>query len=92
MQYITPFDVNSTDADVAAFCTPHTQKKYGDTPDQFAADGYDAVKILYSAMTAAGVDNVTIDPASLADLVKPVLTGGTFSYLRRNRQKHDVDN
>ena len=31
-------------------------------------------------MTAAGVDNVTIDPASLADLVKPVLTGGTFSY------------
>ena len=79
VQYITPFDVNSTDADVAAFVSAYTEK-YGDTPDQFAADGYDAVKILYSAMTAAGVDNVTIDPASLADLVKPVLTGGTFSY------------
>ena len=79
VQYITPFDVNSTDADVAAFVSAYTEK-YGETPDQFAADGYDAVKILYSAMTAAGVDNVTIDPASLADLVKPVLTGGTFSY------------
>lgn len=79
VQYITPFDVNSTDADVVAFVAAYTEK-YGENPDQFAADGYDAVKILYSAMSAAGVNDVTITPSELTDIIKPVLTGGSFTY------------
>ena len=36
--------------------------------------------ILFEAMKAAGVDDVKIAPADLAAKVKPVLTGGEFSY------------
>ncbi len=79
VQYITPFDVNSTDAAVSKFVSDY-RAKYGSDPDQFAADGYDAVMILFEAMKAAGVDDVKIAPADLAAKVKPVLTGGEFSY------------
>ncbi len=79
VRYITPFDVNSTDPDVVAFVAAYTEK-YGESPDQFAADGYDAVKILCSAMSTAGVSDTTITPAELTDIIKPILTGGTFSY------------
>ena len=77
ISYITPFDVNS--ADVKDFVDAF-QKKYGEAPNQFAADGYDAVMIIYEAMKAANVNDVTISAADLADVLRPVLTGGTFKY------------
>lgn len=77
--YITPFDVNSTDTKVKSFVDAF-QKKYGEAPNQFAADGYDAVMIVYEAMKTAGVNDVTISASALADLIRPVLTGGNFKY------------
>ena len=77
--YITPFDVNSTDEKVVKFVKAY-EANYGTKPDQFAADGYDAVMAIYEAMKMAGVDDVTIAPSALCDMVVKVVTSDDFSY------------
>ncbi len=79
ISYITPFDVNSTDAKVSAFVTAY-ETKYGSKPDQFAADGYDAVYVIFNAMKKLGVDNVKVDPAELGKALTATLTSADFSY------------
>ena len=79
ISYITPFDVNSTDAKVSAFVAAY-REKYGTDPDQFAADGYDAIMIIYEAITAAGVTDTTISAADLSDKLTAMLTSASFSY------------
>ena len=54
--------------------------EYDALPDQFAADGYDAIMILFEAMKKANVNDVTISASDLTDLIKPILTGGEFKY------------
>ena len=71
--------MNSTDATVKAFVDAY-KAEYNATPDQFAADAYDAVMALYQAMKAAGVNDVNISASDLADAVRPILTGDSFSY------------
>lgn len=80
IKYITPFDVNSTDAKVAGFVNAYKAKYNNETPDQFAADGYDAVMILFEAMKAANITDVNISASDLTNAVKAVLTNGTFKY------------
>ncbi|MBP5245218.1 MAG: ABC transporter substrate-binding protein [Clostridia bacterium] len=79
VEYITPFDVNS-DAPATASFVKAFKEKYDETPDQFAADGYDAVKVIFEAMKAAGINDVTIDPSSLADKVIATITSSSFKY------------
>ena len=79
IRYITPFDVNSTDENVKSFVDAY-KAKYNKLPDQFAADGYDAVYIIYEAMKKAGVNDVTIDASTLCDKLIPVVTGDDFTY------------
>lgn len=79
IKYITPFDVNSTDAKVADFVKAY-EDKYGSKPDQFAADGYDVVMAIFEAMKAAGVDDVTIDPSTLCDKVVAAITADDFQF------------
>lgn len=78
VKYITPFDADSTDATVSKFVTAY-KAKFGETPDQFAADAYDAVYAIYNAMKAAGVDDVTISPSDLCEKVKTAITASDFS-------------
>jgi len=79
ISYITPFDVASTDEKVAAFVTAY-EDAFGAKPDQFAADAYDAVYVIYNAMVELGLDNVKVDPAELGAALTAVLTNGTFTY------------
>ncbi len=79
IKYITPFDVNSTDEKVSNFVAAY-EAKYASKPDQFAADGYDAVMAIYEAMKAAGVDDVTITPDELCEMVKEAITAEGFTY------------
>lgn len=79
IQYITPFDAASTVEATKSFVDAYTEK-YGKTPDQFAADGYDAIMVIYEAMKAAGVDDVTIAPDALCDLVVKAITDSSFTY------------
>ena len=79
IMYITPFDVNSTNDKVVDFVNAYTTK-YGVAPDQFAADGYDVVMAIYEAMKAAGVNDVTIAPDALCELVKTAITSSDFVF------------
>ncbi len=79
IKYITPFDLNSTDAFVAAF-VKNFKAKYGVDPDQFAADGYDAVYAIYNAMKNAGVKDADITPADLSKAVIDAITAASFKY------------
>ena len=81
IRYITPFDVHSTDETVKGFVDAYKAKYNGKEPDQFAADGYDAVYVIYEAMQKAGVNDVTIGASDLCDKLIPVVTGDDFTYV-----------
>lgn len=81
IKYITPFDVNSTEEVTAKFVANYKAAYDGKVPDQFAADGYDAVMAIYEAMKAAGVSDPTIAPAELAKVVIEAITAEDFKYV-----------
>ena len=78
VMYITPFDTDSKDPTVSKFVANY-QAKYNALPDQFAADGYDAVYAIFRAMEKAGVNDVTISPSDLCEKVKAAITADDFS-------------
>lgn len=80
IRYITPFDVNSTDANVADFVQAYKDAYSGEAPDQFAADGYDAVYAIFNAMQKAGINDVTISASDLCDKLIPAITADDFTY------------
>lgn len=51
---LTPFSADAKDEMTQNFVTKYMEL-YGDTPNQFAADAYDAVYAVYEAMQAGGV-------------------------------------
>lgn len=51
---LTPFDASADDAKTQAFVEKYTQR-YGEVPNQFAADGYDVAYAIYEACKACGV-------------------------------------
>ncbi len=77
ISYITPFDVNSTDTVPKAFVDAY-KAKYNETPDQFAADGYDAIYAIYNAMKAANITDADIEPGDLCEAVKKAITDPSF--------------
>lgn len=50
---LTPFVADATDDKTVSFVSKY-KEAYGDTPNQFAADSYDAVYVIYNALTKAG--------------------------------------
>ena len=80
--YITPFDVNSEDEGVVAFVSAY-EDKYGVTPDQFAADAYDAVYALSQAMEEAEV-TPDMDCSDVTDLLVDVFTSMEFTGVTGN--------
>ena len=54
---LTPFAADAQDDQTVSFVTKY-QETYGETPDQFAADGYDAVYAIAAAMVQAGIDDL----------------------------------
>ena len=51
---LTPFDANAEDEKTQHFVKAYMDK-FGEIPNQFAADAYDVVYALYEACTAAGI-------------------------------------
>ncbi len=51
---LTPFNADSTDEKTAAFVAKY-QEKFGEVPNQFAADAYDCVYALYQACNTAEI-------------------------------------
>ncbi|MDD6642799.1 MAG: ABC transporter substrate-binding protein [Faecousia sp.] len=60
---LTPFAADAADEATQSFVKSY-QDAYGETPNQFAADGYDCVYAIYQAFTATGLGT----DASAADI------------------------
>lgn len=51
---LTPFSADAEDEATQAFVAEY-ESRFGETPNQFAADAYDGIYIIYEAIQAAGV-------------------------------------
>lgn len=58
LMLLAPFSAAATDNKTVNFVTKY-QEKYGETPNQFAADAYDGIYALYNAAVAAGITTDT---------------------------------
>ncbi|MBE5825779.1 MAG: ABC transporter substrate-binding protein [Butyrivibrio sp.] len=72
LMLLTPFAADATDDLTVSFVKKYNEK-YGETPNQFAADAYDAVYIIKAAIEKAGV---TPDKSvsEICDAVKGAMT------------------
>ncbi len=85
LMLLTPFNASSTEEATANFVAKY-EADYGETPNQFAADGYDCVYAIYQALQQ--IDNLAeiaaMDPAerhtALCDALVSVFTSPDFSF------------
>ncbi len=76
---LTPFAADAQDAATVEFVTKYNEA-YGETPNQFAANGYDSIYAIYTAATAAGItDDMTHD--EICTLMIEQFTTMTFDGL-----------
>ena len=75
---LTPFNADAEDDATKSFVAKY-QEKYGEIPNQFAADSYDCVYAIYQALTAAGATS-DMSASDLCDLLIAQFTGGSFSF------------
>lgn len=73
LMLMTPFNPWSTNENVASFVKEY-ETRYGDTPNQFAADAYDCVYAIYEACQAAGI-TADMDAADICDALIATFTG-----------------
>ena len=79
IMYITPFDVNSEEANVKSFVAAY-EAKYGSKPDQFAADAYDVVMVIAAALEKAGITDYELSAEEVSEAVKNAVLSSDFSY------------
>ena len=79
LMLLTPFAADAQDEKTQAFVSAY-KEAYGDTPNQFAADAYDAVYAVFNAMKKTGVNNVKVDPTALGTAMAKAITASDFSY------------
>ena len=84
---LTPFAADSQEADVQAFVKAY-QAAYNATPDQFAADGYDAVYILKAAAEKAGSTSGAAMAKAMTELEIDGVTGNMKWTADGNTQKN----
>ena len=75
---LTPFNADSTDPAAQSFVQKY-QERYGDIPNQFAADNYDCIYAIYEALTKAGA-TADMDHATLCDLLIQQFTSPDFTF------------
>ena len=76
---LTPFNADSTDARTQAFVAKY-QEKYGDIPNQFAADAYDCVYAYAQALESAGA-TADMSHEQICELMIQQFTTMTFDGL-----------
>ena len=77
---LTPFVATSTDEATVEFVKEY-KARYGEdkVPNQFAADGYDVIKVLYKACTEAGI-TADMSVSDICEALKATITSDGFSY------------
>ncbi len=76
---MTPFTANATDEATVNFVSSYNEK-YGEDPNQFAANAYDSIYAIYNACTSGGV---TIDMSAdeICEILKAEFASMTFDGL-----------
>ncbi len=74
---LTPFAADASDEKTQAFVKKY-QEKYGDTPNQFAADAYDCVYAIYEAVQKNGV-TADMSAADICAKMVETFTASDFS-------------
>ena len=76
---LTPFSADATDERTVSFVTKYNEK-FGETPNQFAADGYDCIYALKQALEAADA-NPEMTNEELCDALVAQFTSMSFDGL-----------
>lgn len=76
---LTPFAADAQDDKTKAFVSAY-EEKYGDTPNQFAADAYDGMYIIKTAAEKAGL-TPDMDASAICDAMKTAMTEITYDGL-----------
>ena len=76
---LTPFSADAADERTQTFVSEY-QAKYGETPNQFAADAYDGVYIVYEALKAAGC-TADMSTADICEAIVGVMTTSSVDGL-----------
>ncbi|MCR4718043.1 MAG: ABC transporter substrate-binding protein [Firmicutes bacterium] len=71
---LTPFAADADDEKTVEFVKSYKKMFKNETPNQFAADGYDAIYIIKAALEDAGVSDATISISDLCDALKASMT------------------
>lgn len=69
---LTPFAADAQDEKTQKFVKAY-EKKYGETPNQFAADAYDAAYAIKAAIEEAGIDDGSMDASKICDKMKEAM-------------------
>ncbi len=77
---LTPFSADATDDKTVAFVNAY-KEKYGEVPNQFAADAYDCVWAIYEACVAANIDPANITTEDLCAKMIEQFTSMSFDGL-----------
>lgn len=92
---LTPFAADATDSKTQAFVTKY-KSTYGETPNQFAADAYDAIYIIKAAIEKANVkpSDKTADicaamKKAMAEIKVDGLTGLSMTWLSTGEVNKD---
>ncbi|ADL04673.1 ABC transporter substrate-binding protein [Lacrimispora saccharolytica] len=86
---LTPFAADAKDELTQKFVTTF-KEKYGETPNQFAADGYDAVYAIKAAAEKAGL-TTDMDASAICDALKTAMTEITVNGLTGENMKWSKD-
>ncbi len=70
---LTPFNADATDEKTVSFVQKY-QERYGDVPNQFAADAYDCVYAIYEAVQATGI-TADLSAAEICDKLIEAFNG-----------------
>ncbi len=84
---LTPFNADATDEKTVSFVTKY-QEKFGEIPNQFAADAYDCVYAYKQALEAAGA-TADMDAETLCGLMIEQFTSMSFDGITGEGMKWD---
>ena len=75
---LTPFSADASDEKTQNFVSKY-KEKYGDTPNQFAADAYDCIYAIYAACQKAGI-TADMSVSDICDKMEETFTSSDFSF------------
>ena len=78
LMLLTPFSADASDEKTQNFVSKY-KEKYGDTPNQFAADAYDCVYAIYEACQKNGV-TADMSVSDICDKMIETFTSGDFTF------------